>query len=108
MKEVREHNQEETVELSTENVTYFSQNDEAALFEWLGKIKCVSGYSPITIDVRKDLVDECDLRDILALFHRYNIDKKQLIILERSEFSRWFRGNKDAYWYKEIFENDGP
>ena len=94
-------------ELKAEHVIYYSDNDEVAFFEWLGKIKCVtatggSGYV-LSITVQLNLVGDGDLRDLLALFHRYNINKRQLVVLDRPEFHSWFH-DKRKYWYSEVFD----
>ena len=93
-----------TTELRAEHIRYYSQNDEAAFFEWLGKIKCVTktgggGYT-LSITVQLDLVDQDGLRYLLALFHRYHISKSQLVALVRPEFSAWFH-DKEKFWNTE-------
>ena len=99
----------QTIELKAESVTYYSQNDETAFYDWLGKIRCVTatgGHGNIsTITVQLDLVDEESLRDLLALFHRYHIDKAQLTALDRPEFSSWFH-DKRKYWWAGVFGSD--
>jgi hypothetical protein len=97
-------NSSSTTELRAEHVRYYSQNDEAAFFDWLAKIKCVtktvgSGYT-LSIMVQLDLVDQDGLRDLLALFHRYHIGKSQLVALVRPEFSAWFH-EKGKFWNAE-------
>jgi hypothetical protein len=99
-------NDTSVVELRAENVIYYSQNDEAAFFEWLAKMPCVikvdgRGHM-LFVRVNPVLVDQYNLRDLLALFHRYKIDMKQLVALDRPEFSSWFH-DKEKYWYAEVF-----
>lgn len=85
---------------------FYSPNDEAAFFEWLNKIKAVKKYygrlRTLCIEVKISKTSEADLRDLLAVFHRYKINRKQLIVFDRKDFSHWFR-NKNASWYKPIF-----
>jgi hypothetical protein len=97
-------NNKSTIELKAEHVKYYSQYDEDAFFGWLGKIECVTetggkGYT-LSITVRTDLVDQGAMRDLLALFHRYHIDKSQLLKLVRPEFASWFH-DKEKYWNAE-------
>ncbi len=94
------------ITLEADSIKYFSQYDEESFFEWLGKLSCVKKFegqgTVLYIDVDLDAVDEYSLRDILALFRRYNISMKQLAIFDRAEFADWFR-NEKKYWYKDIF-----
>jgi hypothetical protein len=43
------------------------------------------------------------LREILALFYRYNIDMKQLEIFLSDENKSWFFDNKESFWYGGIW-----
>jgi hypothetical protein len=95
------------VELKAEAVRYFSQSDEAALFEWLAKLPCISSVrgesNTLYICVIKSKVDEGALRELLALFHRYKIDMRQLRVLDKVAFASWFH-NRQAYWYESVFD----
>jgi hypothetical protein len=95
------------IELSMRPVGPFkSPFDEAAFFEWLDKIKCIAKYqgrgNALSIYIRSADVDRDQMREILSVFYRYNIDMKQLSVFDRKEFATWFR-RKDAYWYKSVF-----
>ena len=52
--------------------------------------------------VRLDRVDQASLREFLALFHRYGIDKSQLRVFDRPEHARWFR-SPTAYRHEDVF-----
>lgn len=94
------------VELQATGVRYFSQGDEAAFFRWLKELPFVDHFEGrgLTLYIKVDslAVDEEGLRELLALFHRYNVDLAQLVVFDRDEFVDWFR-RADAYWYKDIF-----
>ena len=95
------------VELEMRPVGPFrSPNDEAAFFGWLDRISSVTKYEgqgdTLYISVRKSQVDEEQLTDLLALFFRYQVDMKQLVALEKPEFSTWLR-DKKAYWAESVF-----
>ena len=94
------------VELEATSVRFYSQRDEAAFFEWLKKLTCVERVQgrglTLYISVDCSLVDEDGLRELLALFRRYGIDKRQLAQLDRKEFSAWLHDPK-AFWYEEVF-----
>ena len=43
-----------------------------------------------------------DLRELIGLFHRYNVDMKQLAIFETKQNSVWLRYD-GAFWAEKIF-----
>jgi len=96
------------VRLTAKRVWYYSKCDEAAFFEWLDKLRCVKRYEgeldvlSIHIDVAK--VDECALRELLALFRRYAVELRQLRVFDRDEFAAWFRDPR-AYWHTAVFDS---
>ncbi|MBJ6727586.1 hypothetical protein [Geomesophilobacter sediminis] len=96
----------ETVILEAQGVVFFSQHDEAAFFEWLGKLDCVTNYEgagiAIDISVEKDKVDEVQMRELLSLFNRYKINMNELAVLDCPEFSTWLH-DEGGYWYKSMF-----
>lgn len=85
---------------------FYARGDEDSFFHWLSSIKSVEKYEGqgrvLYIDINPDLLDQYALKEIIALFHRYDVDMKQLAIFDTAEFSRWIR-NKEAYWYPKIF-----
>lgn len=95
-----------TVELKAQATRFFSQLDESAFFEWLKKLPCLSTFEgrgdTLFIRVLNPKVDDYALRELLALFHRYGIDMKQLSVFDKREFAGWFH-NREAYWYESVF-----
>ena len=95
--------------LLAKRVWYFSENDEAAFFEWLDKLPCVEKYEgrsdELKIYVNAAAADAGSVYELLALFRRYEIDMRQLRVFDREEFASWFR-NRRAYWFKDIFEEE--
>jgi hypothetical protein len=93
-------------ELEARRVRFFSQRDEDAFFEWLDKLSCVKGYvgrgDALHISINRAAVDEDNLRELLALFHRYGVDMKQLRMFDSDDFSEWFRDSR-AYWFDSVF-----
>ena len=71
-----------------EKTIYRSEGDEQAHFDWLGRIGCVSEARGrgtrvyLTIDPTRITGD--DLRELNAVYRRYDGDLKQLKILEES------------------------
>jgi hypothetical protein len=93
--------------LTAKRIWYYSEYDEAAFFEWLDKLDCVDRYEGqleiLNIYVNQGLLDSGSLYEILAIFRRYGVDMKQLIVFDRDEFASWFR-NPQSYWFKDVFE----
>lgn len=87
---------EKNIELEMAPVgPWFSDEDEAVFFQWLDKIKCVKKYEghfcTLYIEVDPDLVDKNELREMIALFLRYDVDMKQLAVFDRPEFAGWLK-----------------
>jgi hypothetical protein len=93
--------------LTAKRVWYFSEYDEAAFFEWLRKLACVTRYEGesdvLSIYIDPSTVDEDALRELLALFRRYAVEMKQLRTFDRDEFANWFRDPR-AYWHAAVFQ----
>jgi len=89
---------------------YGSQNDEAAFFEWLGKISCVSGYRGchengadlVRVDLTTSAPNDADLRDLIALHHRYRRDMTSLAQFRTEQNETWF-GDPQKYWFGAVF-----
>jgi hypothetical protein len=68
--------------LVCKRVIFYSPNDEAVFFEWMGRIKCVVGISgdgdEIRLKIKRRKISNSNLRDLIALFRRYCIDLTQL------------------------------
>jgi hypothetical protein len=94
------------IELEARGVLYSSTYDEDAFFEWLDKLPCVKEYigqgDTLIISITKSAVDEYALRELLALFDRYNVDMKQLCVFDCCEFAGWFRDSR-SYWFESVF-----
>ena len=94
------------LELRADRVTFFSNADEKSFFDWLDGLSFVRRYEghgrTLHIFVSPEEVDEAALRELIALFYRYNIDLRQLAVFNRADFDHWFR-NKRAYWYERVF-----
>ena len=75
-------------------------------FEWLARIPCVdsfSGEGALGLVVRlKHSPGEDDLRQLLALCHRYGVGMRQLAKFECLKNRSWFRDPK-MFWHKAVF-----
>jgi hypothetical protein len=89
---------------------YGSQNDEAAFFEWLDKIECVSGYRGmheggsdlVRVELTTDEPNEADLRDLIALHHRFGREMGQLAQFRTEQNEGWF-ADPIMYWHEAVF-----
>ena len=95
-----------TVELQAFSVGFFSQGDETAFFAWIKSmpfVEQIEGHGrSLFMKVNASAIDEDGLRELLALFRRYEVDLAQLVAFDREEFAEWFR-HADAYWHNDIF-----
>ena len=89
------------VHLDCSHVRFGSQLDEKHLFEWAMEIVGFVRWQQQTLVVRSHL-SEASLRDLLALFSRYEIPMGQLAQFLNSRNKRWF-GAPNTYWHKRVF-----
>ena len=87
---------------------FLCYKDEDAFFEWIKKIKAVSGITGQGRDLFLELVteklDDQDLDDIIGLFYRYKIDMQNLSCFLTDQNKDWFYDNKKAFWHKKVFK----
>ena len=97
----------ENVKLICKKIIFYSAFDDDAFFEWLKKISCVSSVKgfgeELHINIDKSKLVEENLREILALFFRYNIDMEQLKVFLNDDNKCWFFDNKESFWYGRIW-----
>ena len=93
--------------LICKGVRFYSPKDEAAFFEWIKKIDCIENISAASDELYLEITSidlhDSDLRELLALFHRYQIDMKQLSIFLNKANKKWFFNNKKAFWHGNVF-----
>jgi hypothetical protein len=72
-----------------EAITYWSEGDERAHFEWLSRIECVRDVkgrgTRVFLDIDLTAVTSEDIRELRAIYHRYGGDEAQLASLKGSE-----------------------
>ena len=89
---------------------YGSQNDEAAFFQWLDKIGCVASYRGlhkdgldlVCVELTTDTLSEPDLRELIALHHRYGRDMSRLACFRTEQNEKWFAA-PGMYWHEPVF-----
>ena len=93
------------------HIKTYSQNDKEVFREWLKKIDCIDSfegtYDELSIEISVDDPHDHNLRDLLGLFCRYDIEMLQLKLFLTEENKHWFC-NKNAYWIQKVFGNDTP
>ncbi|WP_143707491.1 hypothetical protein [Uliginosibacterium sp. TH139] len=92
------------VYLDFSGVRFGSQLDEKHLFAWALEIEGTLRWEQDTLVVRSVRISEESLRDLIALFHRYNIPMAQLAQFENEKNTSWFRAPK-MYWHKQVFQS---
>jgi len=96
------------IKLICRSVSYLSQKDEDAFFEWLRKISSIieiDGWKDeLHLYLESDVIPDEDLEEIVAIFYRYEIkDMTQLKIFLNEYNKEWFFDNHHAYWHENIF-----
>jgi hypothetical protein len=92
-------------ELIVEGPTYWSQGDETAFFTWLMAISCVSeviGQSTSLHIHLKRAPSDADLRELVGLLYRYNMDMKPLAAFKTARNAKWFAA-PGMYWHAKVF-----
>ena len=88
-------------------LSFYSRADEAAFFSWLKSIpevKSVTGVGrELHIELSNDVVSETSLRELLAIYSRYNGNMKELAKFVTPENESWLK-NKESYWYASVFQ----
>ncbi|MDD2721945.1 MAG: hypothetical protein PHH47_11625, partial [Gallionella sp.] len=90
------------IKIDTSPVRYYSQLDEDAFFAWAQKIPCVTSIEGGFLHIKSKRLSESDLRDLVAIMHRYKIPMQQLRQFCTAANERWFRA-EGSYWYKSVF-----
>ena len=89
------------VRLDCSGVSFGSQLDEKHLFHWAAEIPGVLRWEQDTLVIRSRL-SEASLRDLLALFSRYEIPMRQLAQFENDANRLWFTA-PHMYWHGRVF-----
>jgi hypothetical protein len=84
---------------------FFSPRDEASFFRWLQSVPCIGDIRGAGSDLHIELEqtpDDDDLRELIALFHRYHLDLTRLATFSTDANRRWLR-DENAYWFERMF-----
>jgi hypothetical protein len=93
------------ITLIASEVVYFSPHDEDAFFAWLKGIGCVDEVRGVGRDLHINVRPPTDteLRELIALFRRYDVEQRQLARFLTPQNASWFRDDRAAYWRIAIF-----
>jgi hypothetical protein len=90
--------------------TYFSPGDERAFFNWLQSIPSVSDVGGSSRDLHITLKrppSNGDLREFVALLHRYRMNMKPLAAFRTPRNAEWF-ARPGTFWHPEVFGKSSP
>ena len=83
------------VKLICKRVKFYSHGDEDVFFAWISKIKVIKKYEGVGDElhlyVASSKISDKGLREISALFYRYNINMEQLQQFINEKNSQWYR-----------------
>jgi len=86
-------------------IKYFSEFDEDSFFLWVKRIECIESVDNGFLQISIEKVNEVSLRELLALFSRYQLSAKPLASLCTNENKFWFN-NPKSFWYKSVFADE--
>jgi hypothetical protein len=93
------------IELSCHRVLFYAPGDEGAFFRWVNSIDGVQGVVGIGEEIRfrvPRVVPDATLRELLAVFFRYQIDMTQLAQFVLPSNQSWFMA-PNTYWHNHVF-----
>ena len=90
------------IKIDTSPIRYFSQLDEDFFFSWAQRIPCVRSVDNGFLHIRSKRLAESDLRDLIAVMHRYRMPMAQLQQFLNDRNKHWFKAKK-TYWHREVF-----
>lgn len=96
-----------SIELEIDRLVFRSQYDEDSFFEWLRKLRCVEdlkGKGSSLFLLIKTPVGNANIRELLALFFRYDLPMKQLAAFKTKKNATWFSSPR-AYWSARVFKS---
>lgn len=93
------------VYLDCSGIRFGSQLDEKHLFEWACEIPCVVRWERDTLVVKSRRISQSDLRDLIALFWRYEIPMAQLAQFKNPANESWFSA-PIMYWHAAVFQSN--
>ncbi len=103
---------EQPLALVCKAVKFCHQFDEDAFFDWIKKIPSIISFEypgdegirdELHLTVKSARISDEDLRAIIGLFCKYDIDMRQLKVFINEDNKSWIRKDGKGYWNKRIF-----
>lgn len=95
-----------TINLKATSIIFLSSGDEDSFFRWLNSIDCVSNFKGVrdvlSISVDMEKLNDENLRELVALFSRYDCDLRQLSQFLNDDNRHWFADPRKS-WHASIF-----
>ena len=95
------------VELVCFSVTYGGTFDEDLFFDWIEHIPSIVKFDGrwkcLFLRFKSAEIPDEDLRELLALFYRYDIDMKQLAVFLNDANRAWFYEQRPNFWHTKVF-----
>ncbi|NQY42014.1 MAG: hypothetical protein HRT87_01545 [Legionellales bacterium] len=95
------------IKLICESVIFYSDYDEELFYLWIKKIdSIVNCYGEGTIEylcLDSYIIPDDDLRELLSLFYKYDINMNQLSIFVNENNEEWFKNNTESFWHGKVF-----
>lgn len=90
------------IRLDCSKIRFRSQLDEKHFFDWGKEIAGFVRWEQHTLVLRSTRVSEQTLRNLLALFWRYEVPMQQLGQLQSERNATWFAAS-GTYWHRMVF-----
>lgn len=88
---------DERIRLVCEPLTFYTENDEILLFEWLHKIRCITSIEGVGealyLNIASKIIPDADLLDLMGVFNRYRFDSQQLRVFMNDANKGWFEAD---------------
>ncbi len=94
-------------DLVCKNINFLNNHDEEAFFEWIKKITCIGRYyslkNKIYLEIVSDIIFWEDIKDLIGLFYRYDIDIKQLKRFLTDNEKKIFFKYRHMSWHSNVW-----
>lgn len=85
--------------------TYYSSADESAFYDRLAGLRCIAGVRGARDGLHISLSrrpSDMQLREIIALLYRYELDMKPLTALLTEKNASWY-ADPNTFWHAAVF-----
>jgi hypothetical protein len=93
--------------LTCKKTVYYSPVDEELFFTWIEKIPSIikdnGAGDEYYLYIKNHKIPDMDLREVIALFYKYDIEMTQLKQFLNDDNKKWFYDNKQAFWHEKVF-----